>query len=215
MAKHYVIVDDDMHIIRGWSSKYDPDQSTDNAICITEDGGDNFELLGDTNPVMTSTEGAHLYKYDKKSKSVVATTTKEQSAELDSLLVSPKIEELINLSKLMLQQFLEDNPMKSSCHAKEERYYSVTLEKQSMFTSKYTAHVTLLQAGIANDMTWNSTGDPCESWTDEECIQFINEMNSYVTPIVSYQQKLELDIKACKTLTELSKISINYDQFKQ
>lgn len=117
-------------------------------------------------------------------------------------------------SNKLLSEFLLNNPMKSSCHGGKESYYNVTFEKQSMFTSKYTAHITLLQAGVPNDMTWNSTGNTCEVWTDEECIRFIKEMNEYVTRLVSYQQKLEIEIKNCKSIDELSKIKIDFDQFK-
>ena len=100
--------------------------------------------------------------------------------------------------------------MVSSCHGNTEKIYTVTSEKQSLFTSKYTAHITLLQAGIANDMTWNASGEPCEVWTDEECIQFIAEMNIYVTALVSYQQHIEVEINLCESVEELNSIVIDY-----
>lgn len=113
-------------------------------------------------------------------------------------------------SKSLLAKWLEDNPMKSSCHRGTEKFYTITSEKQSMFTSKYTAHISLLTAGVPNDMTWNAAGEPCEVWTDEECLQFIAEMNAYITPVVSKQQHLEVLIGSCQSVEEVNAIEIDY-----
>ncbi|MCM1221854.1 MAG: hypothetical protein NC548_46020 [Lachnospiraceae bacterium] len=115
-------------------------------------------------------------------------------------------------SKALLAQWLEDNPMKSSCHGGVERTYTVTSEKQAMFTSKYTAHVSLMAAGIPNEMTWNAAGEPCEVWTDPECLAFIAEMNAYVTAVVSKQQHLEVMIGNCQSVEELNAIKIDYSE---
>lgn len=117
---------------------------------------------------------------------------------------------LIRKSKMNLAQYLENNPMPSTCHNNTLAYYNVTSEKQAQFTSKFTAHQVLVQSGVEDVMTWNSTGSPCEPWTDAECIQFIGELNAYVTPLVSRQQHIEVELQQCKTIEELDKIDINF-----
>lgn len=116
----------------------------------------------------------------------------------------------IYMSKVNLADYLENNPLYSNCHGGEYRYYSVTEEKQNMFTSKYMAHQLLVAAGLPDVMTWNYTGGACEPWTEEECIQFIAEVNAYVVPLVANQQHMEIDILAAKTLEELNEINIEF-----
>ena len=114
------------------------------------------------------------------------------------------------MSKVNLADYLENNPLYSNCHGGEYKYYSVTEEKQNMFTSKYMAHQLLVAAGLPDVMTWNYTGGACEPWTAEECIQFIAEVNAYVVPLVAKQQHMEIDILAAKTLEELNEINIEF-----
>lgn len=113
-------------------------------------------------------------------------------------------------SKTLLAAFLEDHPITSSCHGGIEASYTITEDKQNQFIRKFTSHTIKVQAGIADTMTWNATGEECEPWTDEECIQFIAEVDAYVTPLVAYQQSIEKDIRACTTLKEIDSIVIDY-----
>ena len=113
-------------------------------------------------------------------------------------------------SKENLSTYLENNPLYSNCHGGEYCYYTVTFEKQVQLTQKFTAHMTLIQAGIPDVLTWNCTGGVCEEFTDEEIIQLIYEMNAYITPLVSKQQHLEKDIVSCETKEELLEINIEF-----
>ena len=113
-------------------------------------------------------------------------------------------------SKENLSTYLENNPLYSNCHGGEYCYYTVTFEKQVQLTQKFTAHVTLIQAGIPDVLTWNCAGGICEEFTDEEIIQLIYEKNAYVTPLVSKQQHLEKDIVSCETKEELLEINIEF-----
>ena len=113
-------------------------------------------------------------------------------------------------SKENLSTYLENNPLYSNCHRGEYSYYTVTFEKQVQLTQKFTAHMTLTQAGIPDVLTWNCTSGVCEEFTDEEIIQLIYEMNAYVTPLVSKQQHLEKDIVSCETKEELLEINIEF-----
>ena len=131
---------------------------------------------------------------------------------LDSLKENSDIleakKQFILKSKENLAIYLDEHPLKSSCHGGKEQIYTVTLEKQSMFTSKYLAHTILTQCGSTERMTWNAQGQPCEEWLDYECLQFISEMNAYVTPLVSCQQHIEVEIREAKTIDQLKKISL-------
>ena len=113
-------------------------------------------------------------------------------------------------SKENLSTYLENNPLYSNCHGGEYCYYTVTFEKQVQLTQKFTAHMTLIQAGIPDVLTWICTGGVCEEFTDEEIIQLIYEMNAYITPLVSKQQHLEKDIVSCETKEELLEINIEF-----
>ena len=113
-------------------------------------------------------------------------------------------------SKENLSTYLENNPLYSNCHGGEYCYYTVTFEKQVQLTQKFTAHMTLIQAGIPDVLTWNCAGGFCEEFTDEEIIQLIYEMNAYITPLVSKQQHLEKDIVSCETKEELLEINIEF-----
>ena len=79
-----------------------------------------------------------------------------------------------------------------------------------MFTSKFTAHMFLETAGIEDVMTWNESGQACEIWTNEECLQLIKEWNAISTALVKKQQDVELAIKACKTKEDVKKIEVIY-----
>lgn len=131
---------------------------------------------------------------------------------LDSLKENSDIleakKQFILKSKENLAIYLDEHPLKSSCHGGKEQIYTITLEKQSMFTSKYLAHTILTQCGSTERMTWNAQGQPCEEWLDYECLQFISEMNAYVTPLVSCQQHMEVEIREAKTIDQLKMISL-------
>ena len=63
---------------------------------------------------------------------------------LDSLKENSDIleakKQFILKSKENLAIYLDEHPLKSSCHGGKEQIYTVTLEKQSMLTSKYLTH---------------------------------------------------------------------------
>lgn len=143
--------------------------------------------------------------YTENDNTINVSYTVEKTMSLDTYK-----EMRIGETKSALAQYLEDNPLYSNCHNNTYAYYTCTQEKQSQFTSKYTGHIMLEQAGIQDTMTWNEQGKECEVWTNEECIKFIAELNAYVTSLVSKQQKLEVQIMACTTFEEVTAIDISY-----
>ena len=121
--------------------------------------------------------------------------------------------EKITLSKVLLAEFLENNPLFSTCHNKDGEYYSVTSEKQNFMMNQYLTYQVEKAINPNAKITWNARGDSCEEWTEEEFLQLIVEIKNYVQPIVSYQQLLEERIRACTSIEELEAIEINYSQF--
>ena len=121
--------------------------------------------------------------------------------------------EKITLSKVLLTEFLENNPLFSTCHNKDGEYYSVTSEKQNFMMNQYLTYQVEKAINSNAKITWNARGDSCEEWAEEEFLQLIVEIKNYVHPIVSYQQLLEEQIRACASVEELEAIEINYSQF--
>lgn len=121
--------------------------------------------------------------------------------------------EKITLSKALLAEFLENNPLFSTCHNKDGEYYSVTSEKQNFMMNQYLTYQVEKAINPNAKITWNASGDSCEEWAEEEFLQLIVEIKNYVQPIVSYQQLLEERIRACTSVEELEAIEINYSQF--
>jgi hypothetical protein len=62
MSKHYIRTDSNNRVVYGFSDDFEQPQSTD--ICICEDGGRQFCLLGQINPSLVNLEGIYLYKYE-------------------------------------------------------------------------------------------------------------------------------------------------------
>ena len=116
----------------------------------------------------------------------------------------------IELSKVMLAEYLENNPIHSTAHNNTEGVYSVTSEKQNLMTSQYVTWKIAKSINPNEKLTWNETGKSCEDWTEEEFLQLVLEIKAYVYPLVSYQQHIEENIYACPDQDELDQINIDY-----
>ncbi len=114
-------------------------------------------------------------------------------------------------SKEMLKTYLEDHPIVSTAHNKIVGRYSVTNEKQTLMMSQYMTYKIEKETNPDAKLTWNETGKSCEEWTEEEFLQLILEIKSYVYPLVYYQQLLEEQICSCTTQEQLDKIVVNYN----
>lgn len=67
--KHYITVDDQSHVVDGWSDGPHPERDTTGAICINEQGGYQFRLIvggkeTEENPALYTMDGIPLYKYE-------------------------------------------------------------------------------------------------------------------------------------------------------
>ena len=118
----------------------------------------------------------------------------------------------VELSKFMLANFLENNPIHSTAHNGIEGIYSVTSDKQTLMMSQYTTYQIAKKNNPDNaKLTWNETGKSCEEWEEEEFLRLVLEIKDYVSPLVSYQQHMEECIYSCTNQEELNQISIDYN----
>ena len=60
--KHYIRLDENNNIIKGFSDAFEQPEPTD--ILINEHGGRHFELFGETNPSPFTIDNIPLYKWD-------------------------------------------------------------------------------------------------------------------------------------------------------
>ena len=116
-------------------------------------------------------------------------------------------EEKIALSKLMLSEWLANNPMLYS----DGNYYSVTEEKQSLLNSNLASYERATAASIPYPLKWNSTGAECTEWEYADLITLSLSIAAYVAPKVSTQQAVEVQIRACETKEEVDGVVISYE----
>lgn len=117
---------------------------------------------------------------------------------------------LITKSKSDLQDYLINNPLYSCVKHLEGRYYTVTQEKQQQLTSKIMMYTMYAQSGQEYQLTWNDTGSECEPWTFDELSQLATEMDNYITPLVSAQQRYEAQINKAETKAEMDAVTLDY-----
>ncbi len=78
--KHYIRLDSSNRVIKGFSDAFEAPLDTD--ICINEQGGRQFELLGVINPPLINMDMTYKYKYANGE--ILETTEKETQIELAS-----------------------------------------------------------------------------------------------------------------------------------
>lgn len=75
--KHYIIVDEDLNIIDGFSDAFRKPEGTE--VCINEHGNRHFELFGEINPPLKDENGILRFKFENKP---VLKTEEEKQPEL-------------------------------------------------------------------------------------------------------------------------------------
>ena len=190
--------------------------------------GEGFVELNEHNDFVQSEYLSYKYVYRKMDDLTYILTTEENDIYVEPDpelgLENPDIipvlseEELlayskrnkINYSKNKLKSFLENNPLKSTCHNDTMGTYSVTEEKQTLMMSQYMSYQIEKMTNPEAKLTWNETGKSCEEWTEEEFITLILQIKNYVYPLVSYQQSIEEQINDCESMEALGNIIIDY-----
>ena len=123
-----------------------------------------------------------------------------------------KLEELhdylIRKSKKNLEDYLYNNPM-----IIEGKSYTVTSDKQSQLTGMLNAYNYAKDIGIELPLTWNETGKECEPYTYEQLVQLYLKMLSYVKPLVSYQQGIEVEIRKTSSPEQALALDISFKNY--
>ena len=110
-------------------------------------------------------------------------------------------------SKEELEKFFANHPLLF----KDNNYYSVTQEKQSLLNSALTLYNLKIQSEQEAVFKWNATGERCIDMSIEDGCELAIAIGNYVEPYVSHQQDIELQIKGCNTMKELEAVVIDYE----
>lgn len=113
-----------------------------------------------------------------------------------------KVEE----SKVALAEWLNTHPILYT----DEKYYSVTEEKQTLLNSNLASYERAEKLGMIYTLKWNAVGEKCVEWSYNNLTNLSLTIAAYVGERISQQQVLETEIQACETLEELDKIVIHY-----
>lgn len=115
--------------------------------------------------------------------------------------------ERIAESKAQLSDYLLCHPMQWT----DGQYYAITAEKQQQLTGKIMSATLAAQTSTPYSLTWNATGQECQSWTLENLTALAFAIDARVTGLVSYQQAQEVAMQAAATLEALEAIPVDYD----
>lgn len=118
----------------------------------------------------------------------------------------------IQMSKDNLENYLAENPLFSRVKYEDGRYYSVTSSKQQQLTSKLLMYQGYIQAGLEYELTWNNTGNMCESWEYNQLFILASQIDLYVTPLVKMQQSIEVNIQNAISTEEVENIDVSYSK---
>lgn len=109
-------------------------------------------------------------------------------------------------TKLGLVEWLNTHPMLYT----DEKYYSVTEEKQTLLNSNLASYERAEKIGMVYPLKWNAVGEECVEWSYTNLTKLSLAIAAYVGERVSRQQVLETQIRACETLEELEAIEVYY-----
>lgn len=110
-------------------------------------------------------------------------------------------------SKADLAAYLEAHPFVWT----DGNPYTCTTEKQQQLTSKLLAATMAKMAMQPYTLTWNTSGGVCHEWTLDTLSALAFAIDAYVTPLVTYQQTMEVAMREAQTQEELDAIVVDYD----
>lgn len=131
---------------------------------------------------------------------------------IDEMTLSEAIDNRVQESKMMLAFFLESHPLFSTCHNSDGEYYSVTSEKQQYLLSMISIAEAAKASGVEYTPSWNAKGKACTyDWTIDQLKQLALEIANYVRPLISKQQKMEVEIKALTDIASVKAYQISFE----
>lgn len=110
-------------------------------------------------------------------------------------------------SKTALSAYLLAHPMQWT----DGQLYAITTEKQQQLTSKIMSATLAAQLSQPYTLTWNATGEECQTWTLENLTALAFAIDARVTSLVSYQQAQEVAMRDAATMEALEAIPVDYD----
>lgn len=110
-------------------------------------------------------------------------------------------------SKADLAAYLEAHPLVWT----DGNTYTCTTEKQQQLASKLLAATMAKMAMQPYSLTWNTSGGVCQEWTLDALSALAFAIDAYVTPLVTYQQTMEVAMREAQTQEELDSIVVDYN----
>lgn len=117
----------------------------------------------------------------------------------------------IEESKYVLEAWLAENTLTSTCHGGVAAEYTVTESKQNQLVQTMLTYQIESQLGLAAEITWNAAGQCCEVWTYDELVQLSLEIKAFVKPRITKQREYEMQINAMTTIGAVQELEIQYD----
>jgi uncharacterized coiled-coil DUF342 family protein len=135
----------------------------------------------------------------------------EPVTDLTTLSLSDAKQARITESQAALAEWLEDNPVESTCHGGVVDKYSITAEKQAYLQAMILITTMAQTNNIPYQPSWNAKGKPCTyDWTLAELQQLAIEIEQVVRPRISRQQAIEQEILATGTIEDLLAIEFDF-----
>jgi len=194
--KHYIRLEGNA-IKYGFSDAFEIPLAYD--ICITENGGRQFELLGITNPTLINENLEYLYKYEN-SKVVNNTKTKEQEIED---LKSKKLKQLLQSSELALKSF---------------KYDSLIFENSGESKSNLMYAQSMIQSNPSQQIKWRALNGTYElndrnsiMITSSNIADFSMAMLMHNNSVFEWQDSVEASLINARTIEEVEAISTDYN----
>lgn len=120
----------------------------------------------------------------------------------------------IELSKTKLDDYLQANPLEARIQGRDRKLFNITREKQKLLTSEIITANLAHQVGEDYKPSWNAKGEPLTAdWTIEQLLRLSFRISEVVRPLVSTQQRFELEIMSCTSISEVTKIDLDYSSF--
>ena len=127
----------------------------------------------------------------------------------------PQVDEMtLDEYKLLRQEEnkkLLDDFLKNKTVMYNGKEYGVSEEDQNEMALNFTQYQVLDSAGQNVSLEWHSKKAKCEIFTQEEFIELISIIKSYVYPYYQKMQDIKSAIFNCKNKFELSTIEIKYE----
>ena len=198
--KHYIRLDSNNHIIKGFSDAFEQPLETD--ICINEQGGRQFELNGEINPTLFDGYSCAKYKYVET----------ENGFEILKTTLQERQEELLNRTTLEQAKADKISELSFICNRTIEAGVNVTVSTgQQHFALKDYDQIEILTltgdvlAG-ATEVPYHADGEGCRMYSADEFILISNESRRYITYNRTYFNQAKKLVESLTTKEEVYSI---------